>query len=182
MIGIAGCTFPPDRRLPDGRTFPNPPFFTVTPYYDFQAPALDFSSIYTWQRVWFFEGKSYTNYFHFRFWPTGECIRMVSLEPYLSVDEVEGLGDFKKEWDMGFFNKSGSNIILEIYGPNSYNRRFGFVISNEIHITRTELKYATATHTRSTPVDQRFIRHHIGELSTQPDWTPTGMIHRAKQP
>ena len=180
MISVSGCAFFYEHQLSDGRFFPRHPNFTVTPYYDSQDPELDFSAVYTWERI-FGEGTR-TNYFHFRFWSTGECIEIVSLTPYLNKDEVEGLGDLKKEWNMGFFNKSGSSITVETYGPNSYNRSVGFVSSNEIHITLAELKYTAATFTRSTPVDWRFIRHHIGELSVQPDWTPTGMIHRARQP
>ena len=178
MLGVSGCAvyFNPN-RLPDGRLFPRHPDFTIIPYYDFQDLQLDFSSIYFWKRIIDVEGyRALTNYHYMRFWPTGECMYKSAIgQPIFEADSFDSAA-------MGFYNKSGSNIVFEIYSPQSYYRGFGFITSNEIHITRSELKYTTATFTYSNPEDLRFIRHYVGNLSTQPDWTPTGMIHRARQP
>ena len=170
----------PMYRIPDGRHFPKKPQFTVIPSRDAQLSEIDFSSVYVWKREWAYEGRMYTNYYHLRFWPTGECIEGVNTER-LYRDDIEGFALWGKGWSMGFYGVAGSNILVEIYVPDSYNKLYGVVSSNEIHVTRTDLKYAAANFSHTTSVNKHFIRYPMGQLTAQPDWSPTGMLFRVKE-
>lgn len=168
-------------RIPDGRYFPKTPQFTVIPSRDAQLSGIDFSSVYVSERVWLYEGKLQTNYYHLRFWPTGKCIARGGTDRYLHRDDVEGFSLWGKGWSMGLYEVDGSNAVFEIYVPDSYNKYYGVVSSNEIHVTRIELKYAAANFSHTTSVNKHFIRYPMGKLSAQPDWSPTGMLFRVRE-
>lgn len=179
----SGCFYirmtAPMHVLPDGRHFPKKPQFTVMPNQEMPASKLDFSSVYVWKRTWTHAEQMRANYFYFRFWPTGECIEKVSAE-HLYRDDFEGFTRWGGGWSMGFYEVSGSNIVIEIYVPDSYNKLHGVISDNEVHITRIELKYAAARSIRSSTQDIHYIRHYVGEMSLQPDWSPTGMLRRVE--
>ena len=63
--------------------------------------------------------------------------------------------------------------------PDSYNKYYGVVSSSEIHVLRIDLKYAAANFSHSTSVNKHFMRYPMGDLTAQPDWSPTGMLHKA---
>ena len=168
----------PMLRLGQDRYFPKKPKFTITPNCPPKTSPLSYDSIYVWQRVWEYESRSYTNYFHFRFWPSGECMCFVD-----TVDpKIAFVGDDFRDGEMGFFRIDGSNIAIGVYVPDSYNRHFGWVSSNEIHITRIDLQYAAAKRAHSSRQDMHFIRHQIGGMVRQPDWSPTGMLFKVDSP
>jgi len=149
----SGCCYirwtAPMHIMPDGRCFPKKPQFTVVPSLTSKKSGIDFSSVYASEQVWSYEGETHTNYYHLRFWPTGECIAKGGISRYLERDDIEGFSLWGKGWSMGVYNTFGSNIVFEIYVPDSYNRNYGVVSSNEIHVTRVDLKYAAASFTYS---------------------------------
>ena len=169
LLGCSGCLIirmtAPMHILPDGRCFPKKPQFTVIPNENSSDSGLDFSSLYVSERIWLYEGKTHTNYYHLRFWPTGECIAKGGIERYLDRYDVDGFSLWGEGWSMGFYNVVGSNIVFEIYVPDSYNKDYGVVISNEIHVTRVDLKYAAAKFTYSSPVDDHYVRYPMGQLT-----------------
>lgn len=79
---------------------------------------------------------------------------------------------------MGFYNLENGEIALEIYAGGAYNRSFGRVSEEGIHITRTELQYARAKFKYENKVDRFYHRRHLGQMKEQPDWSPTGILHR----
>ena len=165
-------------QVDQDRFFPKRTKFTITPNQPPKASRLSYDSIYVWKRVWEYESRWHTNYFHFRFWPTGECIRFVdTTDPMLTF-----VGDSFHGGDMGFYKTDGSRIAIEIYVPDSYNRYYGSVYSNEVHISQVDLQYAAAKRAYSSNEDLHFIRHHIGNMVRPPDWSPTGMLKIAGSP
>ena len=182
VVVLSGCCYirwtEPMYRISDGRFFPKKPQFAVVPSRASQHCGLDYSSIYVWQRLWEYEGQAHTNYYHVRFWPTGECIAKGSTDKQIHRDDIE---DFLwgKGWSMGFYEMNGSNVVFEIYVPDAYNKYYGVVSSNEIHVTQINLKYATAKFSYDSYVDQHYLRYPIGKLNDLPDWSVTGMLHRA---
>lgn len=166
----------PMLRLGQERYFPKNPKFTITPDSSQAASQLAYDSIYVWERVWEHESRSYTNNFHLRFWPTGECIRFVDTDNQRFMSNPDGFYN----GDMGFFNTDGTNIAIEIYVPDSYNRYYGVIHSNKIHILRIDLEYAAADRAHSSRQDRHYIRHIIGDMGSQPDWSPTGMLYKVE--
>ena len=167
----------PMLRVSYGRYFPKTPQFTVMPRAESHNSGIDFSMVYAWKRVFRRgNGMMQTNFDYFRFWPTGECIHHYTHDRLPTHWEADSFDSTS----FGFFNTDGTNIVIEIYVPDSYNRYYGLVKSNEIHITRTELKYAAARFTYSDPADKHYIRYHVGQMSRQPDWSPTGMLRRVE--
>ena len=180
-LNFFGCSYfrwaNPYHQLSDGRRFPKKPRFIITPINNYQDSIINFSSAYVWENIWTYEEKTYQDYNHFLFWPTGECFQKATSSRYLYNDH--NFFDNKKGWSMGFYRIKDSNIEIEIYVPHSYNRYFGTISSNEIHITRIDLKYGNARFTYSTPVNEHYFRYNFGKFSYQPDWSPTGILHHA---
>lgn len=182
LMMTSGCLLikmtAPMHILPDGRAFPKKPKFTVMPRPAQSGSLLSYDSVYVYMREWEYENRTYTNYFYLRFWPSGECLEKVSTSE-LSQNEFDTFTIWGDGYSMGFYNVINSNLVVEIYVPDSYNRLYGVVCSNEIRISRVDLKYAAARFTTSTQVDYHYKRYPNIQLKAQPDWSPTGMLLKA---
>ena len=182
-VMVSGCFYirmtEPMLRVSHGRYFPKNPKFTVMPSDEHDSTVIDFSAVYAWREV-FTRGSGIvqTDFNYFRFWPSGKCILNYTRDRLPTSWEADSFDSAS----FGFFNMDGTNIVIEIYVPDSYNRYYGVVKSNEIHVTRIDLKYAAASYTYSTTVDEHYIRHYVGAMSRQPDWSPTGMLYRVESP
>lgn len=181
LLEMSGCAFLRSYTPMDGgRVYPKPPKFTIVPNLNSPHPndIIDFNALYSERYTWKYEGHIHTNYFHVRFWPTGECIRIVSLHDKLSKDFCETFKTNSPQWSMGFYSLSGNRIAVEIYAGGAYNRSFGHVSKDGIHISRTELQYAKANFKYENEVDHFYHRIPLGQMTEQPDWSPTGILHR----
>ncbi len=79
---------------------------------------------------------------------------------------------------MGFYSFKNGEIAFEIYAGGAYNRSFGRVSKEGIHVSRTELQYARANFKYEDQVCEFYQRQHLGHMEEQPDWSPTGVLHR----
>ena len=178
---LTGCTFLlPYTKMDGGRLFPKPPKYTIMPDANsFQDVGdIDYDAIYSERYTWSHEGSIYTNYFHVRFWPAGECLRIASRHECLTKDFCESFKTNSAGWSMGFYNLKNGEIAFEIYAGGAYNRSFGRVSKEGIHVSRTELQYARANFKYEDQVCEFYQRQHLGLMKEQPDWSPTGVLHR----
>ncbi len=73
---LTGCSFLlPYTEMEGGRLFPKPPRFSIIPSSEQNKGDvfIDYNALYSWIRIWKYEGITHTNYFNLRFWPTGKC-------------------------------------------------------------------------------------------------------------
>ena len=182
LLGLTGCAFLlPYTKMDGGRLFPKPPNYSVIPsplQMDDKA-ILDFHALYSRCRIWKYEGVTHTNYVNLRFWPTGECAQYVSLpNENMSKEFCESFKTNSAGWSMGFYNLKNGAIAFEIYAGGAYNRSFGRLVEGGIHVSRMELQYARANFKYENEVDMFYRRLHLGHMEEQPDWSPTGVLHR----
>lgn len=178
---LTGCAFLlPYTEMKGGRLFPKPSRFTIIPDANSiqDVGDIDYDAIYSERYTWSYEGRTYTNYFHVRFWPTGECLRIASRREKLSRAFCESFKTNSPQWSMGFYNFKEGEIAFEIYAGGAYNRSFGRLVEGGIHVSRTELQYARANFKYGNEVDRFYRRQHLGHMEEQPDWSPTGVLHR----
>ena len=122
----------------------------------------------------------HADYYHVRFWPTGECIAIATPEERLSKDFAESFKTNSSLWSIGLYSVNRNHISFELYVGGAYNCYYGDIEKDGLRISRVDLKYEYASFIYKTPIDAIYIRHKVGKMAGHPDWSPTGILVKAE--
>ena len=160
----------------ESRQYPKKPEFSIqsTEQTEFSVSSIDFSAVYTkCESHRGQNGKEYNSFNFMRFWPSGHVYKRV-LDHIPNHEEAES---FRTAY-MGFYQVSGTNLIIELYVPNwGYITSKGYMTENAIY--EYEIERRDGRTRERYPKQYQNIKHHIDGLSRLPDWSPTGMLHTA---
>ena len=168
---FAGCFS--YKIVSDSRRYPKNPNFSIFPNDQLEQleSLIDFSAIYyKYDFAYWPDGTKIDGYNFMRFWPSGHVYMRVADH----IPSREDAENFRTAY-MGFYEISGTNLVIEQFVPNwGYIKSWGTISSNAIHEYKIERR--DGGRCWQYPKDYTYIRHPIDGLSREPDWTPFFMI------